>query len=435
MSIFWSAAANVLVRSFPVHLAAYYPFRDRLRLPLWKVLLAVFAMQMVQMVFYGYAVWSGGAGKWVSYGFAPLYLWLYFSTVREDRFKALFLYLLCADYVIILRGISAFMEVQFFFEPEMKFDSWISLLLSLAVTAASIPLMYRFFARTRDKIFRVDAPAFWRTTCQVPVFLTMIVLIFTDSFTPRRVNSFGFLFARVLLLLYVLTVYYIMPDVLDSIHHQAALKERNAVQEQLLQLQREQHGQLMQHMEEVRAARHDLRQNMNIIRAYLDKDDIEGLKAYLGVYEKNLPAGTHRTYTKNFALNAVCVYYAEEARKHEIDYNITMDMPEQLPINEPEVCAMLGNLLENAVEACQEVERSVPFIRGRGLCEKNCIVLTVDNTCEQEPIWENGRLVSSKHGGFGTGTWIVRGMAERCGGRAEFSYKNGVFSSSVLLYG
>nr|MDE7246194.1 ATP-binding protein [Oscillospiraceae bacterium] len=277
--------------------------------------------------------------------------------------------------------------------------------------------------------------AFWQKSWLLPAFMTVTVMFFTCDFTPEKAGSSGFLLSRVLLLLCAAIAYFFMPDILDSVRRQAALKEQAAIQEHLLQLQQEQHGQLLKHMEEVKAARHDLRQNLSVIRAYLEQNDIEGLKTYLGVYEKSLSSGTYRTFTRNFALNAVCVYYAGEARKYAIDYNISLDMPEQLPLNEPEICAMLGNLLENAIDACREVKCSVPFIRGRGRCEKDCIVLTMDNSCEREPIWENGRLLSSKHDGFGSGTWIVRGMAERCGGVAEFSYKNGVFSTSVLLYG
>ena len=113
-----------------------------------------------------------------------------------------------------------------------------------------------------------------------------------------------------------------------------------------------------------------------------------------------------------------------------------LDVPERLSINEPEVCALLGNLLENAVDACREVRRSAPFIRVRGAWEDNHIVFAVDNSCETEPAWKDGRLLSSKReGGFGTGTRSVQRTAERSGGTAKFTYQDGVFYASVFLYG
>lgn len=434
VKVFLSAAANNFVLSIPSHLMAYWPFRDRLRFALWKVLLPVCMIQITQSAFYGYTILQGGSGQAVAYGIAPVYMALYFLSVKDDHFKVLFLYLFVTDYTMILRGASVFLEARFFYEPGMNFTSLTSTLLNLALLAGSAPFMLRLFSNAREKVFSTDAPMFWRTAWLVPACTTAIVMIFTANFEVERVRSFRFLFARVLLLLCVFVVYAILLDALDGIRRQAALTEQAAVQEQLLNLQRMQHEQLLQYNEEVKSARHDLRQHLSVIWAHLDREDICGLKDYLMAYEKKLPPDIRRTFTKNFSLNVVCTHYAEEARKYEIDYDAELDMPEKLPINEPEVCALLGNLLENAVDACREVRRSAPFIRVRGAWEDSYIVFAVDNSCEQEPAWKDGRLLSSKREGFGTGTWTIQRAAERCGGMAEFTYRDGVFYASVFLY-
>ena len=435
MDIFWPATANLFVRAIPAHLMAYYPFRDRLRFPLWKVLLPVVLIQSVNSLCYGYAVAQIGVGRMVEYGFALIYMAIYFLSVRDDRTKVLFLYLFVTDYVLILRGVSTVLEARFFYHPVMSMDSWTSVLFNLAVLTASAPFALRFFANARDKVLNTDAPVFWRTIWMIPAFTTAIVMIFTSDFQAEKVRSFRFLIARVLLLLCVFVVYSILLDALDGIRRQAVLAEQAEVQEQLLNLQRTQHEQLLQYNEEVKAARHDLRQHLNVIRAYLDKHDIDGLEDYLTVYEKSLPPDIRQTFTKNFALNVVCTHYAEEARKYEIDYDVELDMPERLSMNESEVCALLGNLLENAVEACRKVRRSAPFIRVRGAWEDGHLVFAVDNSCEQEPAWKDGRLLSSKRAGrFGTGTWTIQRTAERSGGMAKFTYQNDVFYASVFLY-
>lgn len=434
MSVFWPAAASLFVRAAPAHLMAYYPFRDRLRFSVWAALLPVALIQIGQSFLYGYAVMRGGNGQVVSYGFALVYMAIYFFSVRDDRLKVLFLYLLVMDYVMILRGGASFLEARLFYHPGMNFDSWISVLLNLAVLVVTAPFMLRLFSDAREKVLRTEAPMFWRTAWLVPACTTTIVMIFTADFALEKVGSFAFLFSRVLLLLCVFVVYSILLDALDGIRHQAALTEQAAMQGQLLNLQRTQYEQLLQHSEELKAVRHDLRQHLEVMRAYLEQKDVEGAMAYLDTYAKKLPTDIYRTFARNFAINAVCTSYAEKARQYEIDYDVELDVPEQLSISEPEVCALLGNLLKNAVEACREVRCSAPFIRVRGMCEDGHIVITVDNTCEQEPIWENERILSTKHEGYGIGTWAVQTAAERSGGTAEFSCKDGVFYASVFLY-
>ena len=420
MSIFWQAAVNLFVRAISSHLMAYYPFRNRLRFPLWKALLPVCLFQIVQSLLYGYMMQTGGNGRAVEYGFALVYMCIYFFSVRDNRSKLLFLYIFITDYTMIVRGIVVFGEARFFHDAVYDFTSWRSTLLYLAALAVSVPFMLRFFANARDKVLNTDAPVFWRTAWMIPGFTTVIVMIFTNNFTAEQVRSFRFLFARVLLLLCVFVFYSILLDALDGIRRQAALAEQAEMQEQLLNLQQTQHKQLLQYMEDMKEVRHDLRQHISVIWAYLEQEDIDGMKKYLQAYERKLPADIRRTFTKNFALNAVCTHFAEEARKYEIDYDVSMDTPEELPISEPEVCALLGNLLENALDACREVQ-SAPFIKVRGMWEDDRMVITVDNSCERAPVWEGERLHSSKRDGLGTGTWVVQRTAERSGGVAKFA--------------
>ena len=151
MSVFLSAVINYLLRSVPAHLMAYYPFRGRLRVPLWTAALFVGLLQLGQALFYGYDIRQGGSGLEVSYGFSPVYMAIYFYAVRDDRFKALFLYLLVTDYTIIFRGLTVFLEARFFYRSDMTFDSWTSVAFSLAVLAVTAPFMFRFSVTPRKR--------------------------------------------------------------------------------------------------------------------------------------------------------------------------------------------------------------------------------------------------------------------------------------------
>lgn len=434
MNLFWSAT-NLFVRAIPAHLMAYYPFRDRLRFSLWKILIPVFFLQIGQSLLYGYMIQSGGSGRIVEFGFALVYMGIYFFCVQDNHYKLLFLYLFVMDYVMILRGFSTFLEARLFYSPDMNFSSWRSTLIALLTLIVSAPFMLRFFSHTREQVFRTDAPVFWRTVWLVPAFTTAIVMTFTGSFTVEQVRSFRFLFARVLLLLCIFVVYSILLDALDGIRQQAALTEQASVQEHLLAVQKLQYTQLLRHMDETKTARHDLRQHLGVIRAYADNGETEKLLEYLNDYETMLPTDTRKTFCTNFAVNAVFTYYAEEARKNEIDFDVDCPLPEHLPTHEPEICALLGNLLENAIDACKDLTNIAPFIRVYGKCQEHIVILAVDNTCQNEPKQENGRFLSSKHKGYGTGTYSVKATAERNGGSVKFEYKDGVFYASVLLYG
>lgn len=228
-------------------------------------------------------VQQGSSGRAAEFGFAFIYMGIYFFFICDDHYKLLFLYLFVMDYVMILRTLSSFLEVRLFYYPDMNFFSWRSTLIVLVSTFVSAPFMLHFFART--------------------------------------------------------------------------------------------------------------------------------------------------------AVNAVLTYYAEEARKQKIDFDVTCPLPEQLPAHEPEICALLGNLLENAIDSCKELTNTAPFIRIAITCKGHIMLFTVDNSCQSKPKQKNGRFLFTKHDGYGTGTYSVKATAERSGGSVKFEYKDGVFYTSVLLYG
>lgn len=435
MTLFLTAAVSLLALEIPYHLLAYYPFRGYLRFPAWKIIFLVAAIQIMQALLYGHEIVSGNSGRMVELSFSPLYMAIYFFCVKDNRPKVMFLYLFVTDYVIILRGLAVFLESRFFYREGMVFYSLRSSFIHLAIFFASLPFMLRFFAHARDQAFRVHAPLFWRTAWLLPAFTTAIVMAFTADFSPSKVSSLRFLFTRILLLLSVFVIYSILLQSLEGIRRQAALTEQAAMQEHLLAAWRLQYQQLLRHMDETKTARHDLRQHLGVIRAYVEQQEMGKLLKYLESYEKTLPADTRKTFCANFAANAILTYYAEKAAPHKIDFDVCCPLPENLPINEPEICALLGNLLENAVDACLECQEGAAFIRVRCECRETSLALTVDNSCQTRPAAKNGRLLSSKHEGYGTGTYSVKATAEKYNGTATFEYRDGVFYSSVLLCG
>ena len=155
-------------------------------------------------------------------------------------------------------------------------------------------------------------------------------------------------------------------------------------------MQKAQYQQLSRHIESVRQARHDLRQHLNVIDHYLNSGKTEELKAYIAQYRQMLPPDTFCTWCENYAVNTMVNYYVDEARKSGVDISVSMAVPQKLSMNEAEFCSVLGNLLENALDACREYTGSNPFIRLRAKEENSHLALTVDNSCSSAPVEENG---------------------------------------------
>ncbi len=80
-------------------------------------------------------------------------------------------------------------------------------------------------------------------------------------------------------------------------------------------------------MEDMRKARHDLRQHLTVVQSYLNRDDKTGLAEYIDIYKSELPADTLDLYSRNDVLNAVICYYAALARRDKIQFDAKVDYP------------------------------------------------------------------------------------------------------------
>ncbi|MCD7761821.1 MAG: GHKL domain-containing protein [Lachnospiraceae bacterium] len=422
------------VSTLPYRLMGYYPFRKRLLYPMWTIALLIGCTQLLHSALYAWlTVQDIGGERFLEFFFAAICFLIYTNSVDADRWKTLFLYVFLFDYIILVRGISLFAEARLFYSPELEFNSLRSLLLNLIVLAMTAPFMLLFLKRTAERVFHTDAPSLWKVIWLLPVFTTLIVLLYTGDLSPENVRQIRFLLSRVLLIFGMFSLYGVLFQTLDIIRNEAALEEQAAQQENLLALQRTQYSQLSRHMQETRQARHDLAQHLRIINNYISTGSDAALKEYVENYQQSLPPDTSRSWCKNFAVNTIVSYYFQEAENSGIDFTAQMSLPEQLPISEPEFTSVLGNLLENALLACRSVENTAPFIRVLAKADEQKLLLTVDNTAVTAPTIKAGRFLSSRHEGYGLGTESVRTIAERHQGRADFRWEDGIFYASVSL--
>ena len=98
----------------------------------------------------------------------------------------------------------------------------------------------------------------------------------------------------------------------------------------------------------------------------------------------------------------------------------------------PDVCLVLNNLLENAIEALQR--EGGGWLRAGSIATSGYFSLVVGNSCTKPLRTLGGRYLSSKAPGrFGIGLETVQEIAKRYGGLAEFTVENGAFRASVFL--
>ncbi len=434
MSLELQLIINVLVTTLPYRFLAYYPLWKYIR---FKGYLVISATIISEFVFIAWSLLffnSGTNPKYAEIVFSIICFAIYCLFIKVDIFKLFFFYLFTVEYTMIIRGMAVFLTSLLFSEYSTVYYSIQNSIIQSIIFAVALPFMILFFRNTAERIVESPQSNIWKTIWMIPALTIFIILMFTGSLDNEITKNWTFLITRICLIICTFTVYYILLRSFDILREHAMLEERAKQAEAINDLQKAQYNLILKRIEETKIARHDLRQHLNLIQAYIDDGDQEALKNYLEAYKKTLPMDTSQTYCKNYAVDVLVRYYAEQAKINNINFYTSLDLPSELSVSEPDTCVIFGNLIENALEACQREKSSDKFIRICGqVLGGSSISLTIDNSCEKRPIQEGKEYVSSKRSEIGTGLISVKNIAEKYNGVTIFKYEDGIFFASVLL--
>ena len=300
----------------------------------------------------------------------------------------------------------------------------------LITAAAYYPATHAVRTMVEDDNFAQTWYVFWVLPLMfIALNLFMIPIYPTTLYTGRVLQGYIVLSIALLVLLFVFNTIFLL--MATSLNRNARLRQEN----QLLSLQQQRYENLKTAIEEARQARHDMRHHLNHISMLAEENDMETLKAYLAQTVSRIPDLDMR-FCENRAADSVLGYYCALAKREGIPFSAQIDLPQTLPVDEIDMCLVLSNLLENALEASL---RTVPARRwmkvNAYVHAERLLLMQVENACDGEIKETNGVFRSSKRKGNGIGIQSVRHIAEKNGGASTFAYQNGVFCAKIMLRG
>ena len=472
---------NEALNTFPFFFVGYLPAQDSLRFSKRRELLLMVLYECGYLCLFGLLVKLGFSAVYVQYLSAPLGLVLMMLMFRTDKWILLFHFIFILDYLLAIRAATFFLCEH---NINIGFYSWQAGLVTLLMTLSTLIPMSTFLREILKTLKSVEIHDFWMTAWLLPFVATAMILLLTGTIREGHISSLALL-ARILLLLCMFMLSHLLILFMKNLQEQIITSERNKTMENLLRVQTEQFEMLKTRIMESRRTRHDFRHHRMVLKDLADRNDLHGIRTYLAEYNAEHVDTPSKTYSNNPTVNAVVAYYAGHAEAAGIRFTARVQLPEHLLIPDPIFCVLLGNLLENAVDACKtelsqsassgaasadanaggpvtgaeaaEAEAGSSTAAGtaidpragvtasadirsdqaiRVIVKQNgdaCLSIAVDNTCSQKPIWDDGELVSTKHVGHGVGTVSIRYIAQRYDGDARFEWRDGIFYASVML--
>ena len=202
---------------------------------------------------------------------------------------------------------------------------------------------------------------------------------------------------------------------------------------QLLGVESRRYMELREYMEQTRRLRHDFRQHLHVISGLTEAGQLDELKHYLSQYESEL-SEARPTLCANPAVDALAGHYDHEARQKGVPIEWKLELPVLLPMPEADLCMILGNLLENALDASRKLTPDQRQIRVMvRMLSPAMLGIVVENRYDGVLKKQSGILHSTKHEGIGIGLVSIETAVRKYNGDLTVETKNNVFRANVLL--
>lgn len=184
----------------------------------------------------------------------------------------------------------------------------------------------------------------------------------------------------------------------------------------------------------MRSWRHDYHNHLQKLKAHIMMEQIKEANQYLNELEIDLDNVNQLVETGNINLDAILNSKLSLAMKNNVDINYKAKVPKKLTITDIDLCVLIGNLIDNAVEACDKIKnRDMKFVRVYIGIFKKQLYISITNSTSEVIRKLDDEYISSKRGNHGHGLKRINNIVSKYEGYINRQNEPAVFVTEVLL--
>lgn len=185
---------------------------------------------------------------------------------------------------------------------------------------------------------------------------------------------------------------------------------------------------------EMRGWRHDYRNHIQTMKVYAANGDLEAVERYLDLLDNELCAVDPQIKTGNAMTDAILNSKLSLARSKGITVKADAHIPVALSISELDLCVILGNLFDNAIEASLALPPEQRMIRVYMDMKNTQLYISFTNVTAGKKMKKiGGRFPTTRGDGHGFGLMRIDQIVERHDGYISRNSEDGAFTTEILL--
>ena len=287
-------------------------------------------------------------------------------------------------------GIILFFSMLFgFFFPYGSNEIFLFMLVTvILVFTVYIILVLKFGKQLLKRFFEGGSKAQWT------LYMITTLIAHTAVFILWRVheqNNLLHFFA----LIFILWSFVILCFAIINTHDKAKRKYEIDFAREIIATGRGHYQKMNEQFDALRIMKHDYKFHLNAALDMLRRGEIEKSGEYLSSLQNQLQEKELPNYCDNPVINSLVADYAVKCKKLSIVFNVAISIPADFIVPNYEMCIVLGNLLENAVEACHKIKENKQIklnIKPKG----EQLAINISNTFDGNVVMNGEKFVSTK---------------------------------------
>ena len=210
----------------------------------------------------------------------------------------------------------------------------------------------------------------------------------------------------------------------------AKLKSENEALEYRNKLNEQYFEELKENELEFRKVKHDIGGSLEIVKELIyEEKDVEKAKGLFDALSQTVQNINTGFYCRNSLINAILTTKAKQCQKEGIDFDAAVSVPDASPIEESDLCRILVNILDNAIEANGNVQ-GAKFVRVRIKTSAEYLSVRTENPSGGQDFSQSTK---SNKAGHGYGLRILNDFSQKYDGAFIIGEKDGVTTAQITL--
>ena len=266
---------------------------------------------------------------------------------------------------------------------------------------------------------------YWILIITIPIISIFLLQTMLDSFTVK--DSLNYISLSISLI-GIIFINISMFNFFESYEDKIKLKYLETLKQQ----EQENYKLLALSHKQVQELKHDIENQFSVLNGLMKSGDNAAAMQYLDKLNSYVRTANRICYTGNNVIDSIVNIKGSLAQTYGIEFICKVNIITSIKADELELCRIIGNGLDNAIEGCQRVD-----VQNKHICfsiseDREKLMIVISNTSDEV---DTTALSSTKKekGLHGIGISSIKSSVERLDGLVKFDYADGIFKLNIMV--